>query len=51
MVNGVALSSDRKVSLSLKEKFNSALSDGTLCEMAVSQPQIINNYFSISNVD
>lgn len=51
MVSGVAVSSDRKDILSLREKPNTALSDGTLCEMAVSPPQIINNHFSISNVD
>ena len=51
MVNGVALSSDRKVSLGLREKLNTALSDGTLCEMAVSLPRIINNHLSISSVD
>jgi len=45
MVSGVAVSSDRKDSLSLREKPNTALSDGTLCEMAVSPPQIINNHF------
>ena len=51
MVNGVALSSDRKDSLGLREKLNTALSDGTLCEMAISLPQIINNHLSISSVD